>query len=159
MAQVILTSVQDAIASEIDIAAPPERVFKALTDAKELATWFADEACPAKFWNMDARKGGSYSYATAKGSYVVNGVDEFECHGDILEYDPPRLPVYTWVANWHLDKQLETVVRWELTPKGTGTHLKVTHRGLARKAIAREDYRGGWPGVFQKLKQFVERKD
>ena len=36
MASTIVTPDQDSIVGEIDIAAPPERVFKALTDAGEL---------------------------------------------------------------------------------------------------------------------------
>lgn len=153
----IVTPDLDAIISEIHIAAPAERVFAALTDPKQLALWFTDASCPVKTWRMDARRGGSYGYATGKGSHVVNGVSEFECHGEILEFDPPRLLVYTWVANWHLDKQRKTVVRWELTPSGKGTHVKVTHSGLAQEAVAREDYRGGWPGVVEKLKEFMEK--
>jgi len=157
MTTTIVTPDLDAIVSEIHIAAPAERVFAALTDPKQLALWFTDASCPVKTWRMDARRGGSYGYATGKGNHVVNGVSEFECHGEILEFDPPRLLVYTWVANWHLDKQRETVVRWELTPAGKGTHVKVTHSGLAQEAVAREDYRGGWPGVVEKLKEFVEK--
>jgi uncharacterized protein YndB with AHSA1/START domain len=147
----------DAIVSEVHIAAPAERVFAALTDPAQLALWFTDTSCPVKTWCMDARRGGSYGYATGKGSHVVNGVSEFECHGEILEFDPPRLLVYTWIANWHVDKQRKTVVRWELTPSSVGTHVKVTHSGLAQEAVAREDYRGGWPGVVEKLKEFVEK--
>jgi uncharacterized protein YndB with AHSA1/START domain len=106
---------------------------------------------------MDARKGGNYSYATKKGNFSVNGVNEFKCYGEILEIDPPRLLAYTWIANWHADKQRKTVVRWELDKKGTGTHVKVTHSGLAHEQVARDDYRGGWPGVVEKLKQFTEK--
>jgi uncharacterized protein YndB with AHSA1/START domain len=146
----------DTIVAEIDIAASPERVFHALTDSAELVQWFTDATCPVKFWKMDARKGGAYSYATENGNYTVNGVNEFECHGEILEYDPPRLLIYTWIANWHLDKQNKTIVRWELTPTATGTHVKVTHRGLAQEKVAREDYRLGWTGVVEKLKEFAE---
>jgi uncharacterized protein YndB with AHSA1/START domain len=157
MPQAVISPDQDALITEIDISAPPHRVFSALIDPKQLALWFTDASCPVKTWRMDARRGSSYGYATGKGSHVVNGVSEFECHGDILEFDPPRLLVYTWVANWHLDKQRKTVVRWELTPAGAGTHVKVTHSGLAQEAVAREDYRGGWPGVVEKLKEFVEK--
>jgi uncharacterized protein YndB with AHSA1/START domain len=157
MACTIITPNQDAIVSEIQIAAPPERVFRALSDPGELKRWFSGPECPAKSWKMDARVGGQYSYATEKGSIVVNGVSEFECHGEILECDPPRLLVYTWIANWHDDASKRTVVRWELVQKGTGTHVKVTHSGLASLPIAREDYSGGWPGVVEMLKKFVEK--
>ena len=151
-----VTPDQDAIVLEIDVAAPPGRVFEALTTSDQLARWFNDASCPVKYWRMDPRKGGAYSYATEKADFEVNGVSEFECHGEILEFDRPRLLVYTWIANWHLDKQKATVVRWELSPSANGTHVKVTHNGLAQEPAAREDYRGGWVGVVEKLKKFAE---
>jgi uncharacterized protein YndB with AHSA1/START domain len=152
----IITPNQDAIISEIQISAPADRVFKALTDGGELTRWFTSPECPVKSWNMDARIGGRYSYATEKGSIVVNGVSEFECHGEILECDPPRVLAYTWIGNWHDDPASRTVVRWDLTPSQGGTHVKVTHSGLASLPIARKDYSGGWPGVVEMLKKFVE---
>jgi len=157
MTTTIVTPDQDAIISDIQIAAPPERIFKALTDERELALWFGSPECPVKAWYMDARVGGQYSYATQQGTLVVNGVSEFECHGEILEYDPPRLLVYTWIANWHDDTMRRTVVRWELTPKQNGTHVRVTHSGLSTMPVVREDYSGGWPGVVEMLKKFVEK--
>ena len=87
---------------------------------------------------------------------MVNGVSEFECHGEIVEMDPPRLLVYSWIANWHLDQSLRTVVRWELTPVAGGTRVAVTHSGLASEEAARKDYSGGWPGVLEMLKKFTE---
>lgn len=156
MATTSVTPDQDAIVSEIEISAPPERVFKALSDAEELKRWFRNPECPPKFWTMDARVGGLYGYATEKGSSVVNGVNEFECHGEVLEYDPPQVLVYTWIANWHDDKAQRTVVRWDLSPKRGGTHVKVTHSGLRTLPVARKDYSGGWPGVVGMLKKFVE---
>jgi len=152
----IITPDQDAIITEIEINAPAARVFKALTDSKELMVWFNDPNCPVKFWNMDARLGGRYSYETKKGTVVVNGVDEFKCHGEIIEFDPPRLLVYTWLGNWHDDKQRKTVVRWELAPIGKGTKVKVTHSGLAQEPASRKDYSGGWPGAVESLKKFAE---
>jgi len=152
-----ITADNDALATEIHIAAPPDRVFKALTDAQQLKRWFTSPECPVKSWEMDACPGGHYSYSTEKGTVVVNGVSEFECHGEILEFDPPRFLTYTWIANWHDDKSRRTVVRWELTPEASGTRVKVTHSGLANENAARKDYSGGWPGVLEMLKTFVER--
>jgi uncharacterized protein YndB with AHSA1/START domain len=158
MATILVTPDQDAIVSEVQISAPAERVFCALTDAGELQQWFGSPDCPLKFWKMDARVGGKYGYATEEGSLVVNNIKAFQCHGEILEIDPPRLLVYTWIGNWHDDTSQTTVVRWELTPQSGGTHVKVTHSGLASLPIARKDYSGGWPGVMEMLKKFTERK-
>lgn len=156
MATATITPDQDAVVGEIEISAPPERVFRAPTDSAELMRWFNDTSCPVKFWEMDARRGGRYRYATEKGKVVINGVSEFECHGEILEYDPPRLLVYTWFGNWHDEKTRRTIVRWELTSKGAGTHVKVTHSGLSNEPAARKDYSGGWVGVLENLKKVTE---
>jgi uncharacterized protein YndB with AHSA1/START domain len=156
MTTTIVTPDQDAVVSEIEISAPAARVFQALTDAAELRRWFADPSCPIHRWEMDARLGGHYRYTTEKGTAVVNNVSEFECHGEILEYDPPHVLVYTWFGNWHDDVTRRTVVRWELTPTKTGTRVKVTHSGLATMPIARKDYSGGWTGAVEMLKKFIE---
>ena len=152
-----ITPDSDAIVSEIHIAAPPARVFQALTDSAALTRWFTSPDCPVKFWEMDARPSGRYRYATGKGTVVVNGVSEFECHGEILELDPPHLLVYSWIANWHDDKSRPTVVRWELAADAAGTRVKVTHSGLAQENVARKDYSGGWPEVLEMLKKFAEQ--
>jgi len=157
MANSRITENNDSIVSEIHIAAPRQRVFQALTDAQQLRRWFSSPECPVKLWEMDARPGGRYRYATEKGTIVVNGVSEFECHGEILELDPPSLLVYSWIANWHDDKSRRTVVRWELTPDATGTQVRVIHSGLAQEGVARKDYSGGWPGVLEMLKKFAEK--
>jgi len=157
MTETMVTPDLNAITCEIDIAVPPERIFRALTDSTELAKWFTNEECPTKYWRMDARKGGRYSYQTVQSTKVkVNGVDMFHCEGEITEFDPPRVLAYTWIANWHDNKNMATTVRWELTHTRSGTHVKVTHSGLASEKVARDDYRGGWPGVVEKLKAFVE---
>ena len=68
MTTTIVTPDLDALVTEIDIAAPVERVFKSLIDPAQLKRWFTGPACPVKTWNMDARLGGKYDYATGKGS-------------------------------------------------------------------------------------------
>ena len=68
-----ITPDQDAVVSEIEIAAPPGRIFQALTDGGQLMRWFTSTECPVKFWEMDPRLGGRYRYATEKGTVAVNG--------------------------------------------------------------------------------------
>jgi uncharacterized protein YndB with AHSA1/START domain len=157
MPTTFVTADQDAIVSEIHIAAPAERVFQALTDPQQLIRWWNSEECTTEFFEMDTRPGGHWRFGTKKTKLNVNGVNQFFCQGEVLEYDPPRLLAYTWIANWHDDKSRRTVVRWDLTPTKEGTHVKVTHSGLAQEAVARKDYSGGWPGVMEMLKEFVEK--
>jgi uncharacterized protein YndB with AHSA1/START domain len=156
MAQAVVTPDQDAIVSEVHIQAPAQKVFQALIDPKQLMSWWNSDECQTELFEMDTRPGGKWRFVTRKTKLNINGVSQFFCDGEVLEYDPPRLLAYTWVANWHDDKARRTVVRWELTPAKDGTHVKVTHSGLAQESVARKDYSGGWPGVLAALKQFVE---
>jgi uncharacterized protein YndB with AHSA1/START domain len=107
---------------------------------------------------MDARVGGKWHFEASDptGKMVVNGVSDFKANGEIVEYDPPRVLAYTWIANWHDKPGQSTLVRWELTPTGKGTRVKVTHSGLADLPIARKDYSGGWPGVLELLRKFLQ---
>lgn len=159
MATAIITSDQDAIVSEVEIAAPPERIFQALIDPAQAKQWGSSPNFTMKIWELDARPGGKWRFLGQDNSGKLNayGVSEFDHTGEILEIEPPRLLVYTWLANFHDDPKRETVVRWELTPTPTGTRLKVTHSGLAKEPKARKDYAGGWPGLLQAIKAFAEK--
>jgi len=156
----------DAVIVELEIAAPPERVFEALTDEKQLFTWWGSEpSVDLSAFTMDARKGGRYHYAcTPKGNqdfgpiteqFKQNGEVVFDCHGEVLEIHPPRLLVWSWIANWHKDPQHATIVRWELTPTKAGTLVRVTHSALTNEPESRKDYGSGWQGVLQLLKDFL----
>jgi uncharacterized protein YndB with AHSA1/START domain len=160
----------DSIVVEVEIEAPPERVFEALTDPKQLFAWWSKEPSNELLaFEMDARPGGRWSFRgrPAPGAnhgevgeqLERNGAREFEAHGEILEYVPPRLLVWTWIANWHEHPEHSTVVRWELAPTRTGTRVRVTHMGLTNEPISRKDYKGGWQGVLCLLQQFLQKMD
>ena len=158
MTPTMIATEQDVIVAEIQISAPAERVFTALTDPNQLQRWFhGGSECPTKTWKMDARPGGSYSYRSGSGSTAVDAIAQMECHGEIVEYDPPRVLAYTWIANWHEKPDRSTLVRWELTPQPAGTHVRVTHSGLAGLPTAYKEYSGGWSGVVESLKNHLER--
>ena len=55
-----ITPDQDAIVGEVEIAAPPEQVFRALTDPAQLIRWWGDDICKTSVWEMDARHGGKW---------------------------------------------------------------------------------------------------
>lgn len=156
MATATITADQDAVVSEITIDAPPERVFQALIDPKQVMQWWTSDDCQIEAFGFEPRRGGRWHYDTRQTKLNMNGVSKFHCEGEVLEYDPPRTLAYTWIANWHEQPAQRTIVRWELTAVASGTKVKVTHSGLANLAAARKDYSGGWPGVVEQLKKFVE---
>lgn len=148
----IVTPDQDTIISEIDIAAPPDLVFRGICDAATVRR----RAPHLDAFEMDLRVGGKWRLEIRmKAPY--HGVDVIHHDGEILQIDPPRLLVYTWFANFHSDPKHRSIVRWELTPTKSGTHVKVTHSGLKSEPAARKDYAGGWPGVLEELKVFAEK--
>jgi uncharacterized protein YndB with AHSA1/START domain len=156
MASITVTPDQDALVSEIHIAASPEQVFKALIDPKQVLKWWTSEDCPIEDFAMDPRPGGHWRYDTKQTKMNVNGISKFHCDGEVLEYDPPRVLAYSWIANWHERPAQRTVVRWELAASKGGTLLRVTHSGLADLPVSRKDYSGGWPGVVEQIKKFIE---
>lgn len=157
----------DSVVVEIEIAAPPARVFEALTDPKQLFAWWGKEPSNELLaFEMEARPGGRWSFRGRPSpgadhgevgeQLKRNGAREFEASGKILEYVPPRLLVWSWIANWHEHPTHVTTVRWELTPTRTGTHVRVTHSGLTHEPISRKDYKAGWVGVLRLLQQFLQ---
>jgi len=151
MATTVVTPDHDTIVSEIDIAAPPELVFRGICDAPTVRR----RAPQLDAFEMDLRVGGKW-HLEIRMPEPYHGVSVIRHDGEILELDPPRLLVYTWFANFHSDPKHRSIVRWELTPTKSGTHVKVTHSGLASEPAASKDYAGGWPGVLQELKVFAE---
>lgn len=152
LASIMVTPDQDTITSEIDIAAPPELVFKAICDAETVR-----RRCPQlDVFEMELRVGGQWRLEIRM-SKPRNGCSVTRHDGEILELDAPRLLVYSWFANFHNDPKSRSVVRWELTPSESGTHVKVMHSGLASEPDARADYAGGWPGVLEEIKTYAEK--
>ena len=162
-----VTTSQDAVTCEIEIAAPPERVFQALTDPKQLFTWWGKEpTVDLLSFEMNGRAGGKWrfrckpvagaSHGAVGEQLQRNRAQEFEAHGEVLEYVPPRLLVWSWIANWHEHPTQPTVVRWDLTATPGGTRVKVTHSALAQENIARKDYGTGWQGVLRLLQNYLQ---
>jgi len=138
------------IKAEIDLAVPPERVFRSLTDANELAAWWgADEMYRTKDWAIDLRPGGKWSTRTVAADGSESTVD-----GEYLEVDPPRRLVFTWRPSW--DDYAVTTIEYELRPIPSGTRLLVTHTGFGDRATAAAGTGEGWKRVLEWLGEFVE---
>lgn len=151
MATTFVTPDQDTIVSEVDIAAPADRVFKGICDAETVRRRTPNLGV----YEMDLRAGGKWRLEIRMPK-PYRGVEVIRHDGEVLEIDPPHLLVYTWFANFHTDPKHRSIVRWELTPTKSGTHVKVTHSGLASEPQACKDYAGGWPGVLEELKAWAE---
>jgi uncharacterized protein YndB with AHSA1/START domain len=164
MASTAITPDQDAINGEIFIAAPPARVFQAITDPKEMPRWWgAAGLYHITEWKADLRVGGKWS-----SDGVGADGKKFRVEGEYLEIDPPRLLVHTWFHDW--GNPWRTVVRWELEPHtvhglhpdgphraGTGTMVRIRHQGFAGHLASAREHSEGWKRVLGWLAAFAEK--
>ena len=139
------------IKAEIELAVPPERVFRSLTDAAELAMWWgADAMYRTTDWVIDLRPGGKWSTRAVGADGSEATVD-----GEYLEVDPPRRLVYTWRPSW--DDYAVTTVECQLHPIPTGTRLLVTHTGFGDRAHSAAGTGNGWRRVLDWFADYLAR--
>ncbi len=164
MATVAITPNVDAVEAEIFIAAPPERVFQAITDPAQLPRWWGQKQMyRITESKIDLRPGGKWSSA----GMGADGTS-FRVEGEYLEVDPPRLLVHTWVPSY--SEVRGTIVRWELEASevqglrptgphrmGIGTRVRLRHYGFAGNGKAATDHANGWTRVLAWMQSFVER--
>ena len=165
MATASVTPDQDTVFAEIFVAAPPERVFQAITDPSQVTQWWGHkDMYRTTEWHSDLRPGGKW---TSMG--VGADGSQFRVEGEYLEVDPPRLLVHTWKPSWAADLP-RTVVRWELEPRGvhglqhggpqkvgTGTVVRVRHSGFAGNVQQATSHGEGWKRVFSWMQLFLEK--
>ena len=61
MATSAVTPDNDAVVAEVFIAAPPERVFQAITDPKQMPLWWGQQGLyRVTEWKADLRPGGKW---------------------------------------------------------------------------------------------------
>jgi uncharacterized protein YndB with AHSA1/START domain/catechol 2,3-dioxygenase-like lactoylglutathione lyase family enzyme len=139
------------IVEEIEIAAPPTRVFAALTDPVQLLAWWGDRRTfPSTHWELDARVGGRW-LSRWRGPDGAS----FALGGEILEIDPPRVLAYSWWDERYPGLS-HTIVRYQLTPTAVGTRVTLTHDGFDAVRADFADYNGGWPSVMRSLRAHAE---
>lgn len=124
----------DCVRASVEIEAPPEEVFEALTDPAQLEEWWGTpDSYRTSDWRIEPRPGGEWSVRTERADGSQAAV-----HGVYRVVDPPRSLEFTWAASW--DDFAETTVRFDLEPatvRGvSGTRLTVTHTGHAALAAS-----------------------
>lgn len=163
MATATITPDQNVVLAEIFVAAPPARVFQAISDPTQLPKWWGQSGLyHVTKSTMDVRPGGKW-----RTDGVGADGKPFYVEGEYLEVDPPRLLVHTWIGSYSPEK---TVVRWELEPhsvhglhtngprkSGTGTLVRVRQEGFAGNLESATAHSEGWKRVLGWLEAFVEK--
>lgn len=140
---------QGAILARIEIAAPPERVFRALT-TEELSKWWGSaEMYRVTAFEIDLRVGGGW-----RSDGVGADGTPFHVGGKVLELEPPRKLVQTWEPSWDAEAP-PTTVSYLLDPIETGTRVTVRHTGFGTRTAACESHASGWERVLSWLVSHV----
>jgi uncharacterized protein YndB with AHSA1/START domain len=140
----------------IELAAPPDRVWKALTRADEIAAWF-------QVTIEGALAPGADLWMTSV--HPQSSGQRFRVR--IVEMDPPRR--FSW--EWHpgaIDPAVDyareprTTVTFTLEPTARGTRLTLSETGfdeiaLARRAKVFKDNSDGWAEVLTWFQTHVEK--
>ena len=130
---------EGVILARVEIAAPPERVFRALTTEELTKWWGADELYRTTAFVMDLRPGGRWR---------TDGVGKngpFHVEGEVVEVDPPRRLVHTWKPAWDT---AATLVSYTLDAIPGGTRVTLRHSGFGGRADACEGHAHGWERVL-----------
>lgn len=127
-----------SVVVEREIPHPPEKIWRALTQPHLIAEWLMKN-----------------DFAPVKGHGFTLSGDWGSVDCRVLSVEPNKTLSYTWDA-----MGLESVVTWTLTPKGTGTHLRMEQMGF--KPDQQQAFQGaqyGWQKFFGSLEQVLARAD
>lgn len=137
---------QDSISKEHYFAHPIDKVWRAITLAEEISTWFIKA-------DFKAEKGYQYTFEASEEQ------DCTEITGQVKEAEPYTL-IYTWILQ---DTTVETVVKWQLQESDSGTKLYLEHSGISGyegdTAISLfKNYSGGWQACVEELTKYLAQE-
>jgi uncharacterized protein YndB with AHSA1/START domain len=144
----------DRVQKQVELKAPIERVWRALTDYKEFGQWF-----------MVNLEGPFVVGKTVKGRITYPGFDH-KLELVVQKMEPPHLFSYHWHP-FALDekrdysKEAPTLVEFKLQKIAGGTLLTVTESGFDSIPADRHDeafrmHEGGWAEQMGNIKKFVQ---
>jgi uncharacterized protein YndB with AHSA1/START domain len=136
-----------SVVMEREIAHPPEKVWRALTQPHLIAEWLMqNDFKPARGHRFNLR-------GQAYGDW--NGIIDCE----VLAIEPNKALSYTWESG-NGPLRVTSVVTWTLTPTNTGTHLRMEQSGF--RSDQPQNYAGakyGWQTFLAKLEDVLAKTD
>jgi uncharacterized protein YndB with AHSA1/START domain len=146
--------VENQIKKQIEIAAPVSRVWRTLTDSRQLGEWFLVK--------MD----GPFVAGQPVGGQITHpGYEHVRMEIVVMAIEPETLFSYTWHP-YSIDPKVDysneesTLVEFRLEATAGGTLLTVTETGFdkipaARRAVAFRMNDGGWAQQVKNIQAYV----
>ena len=132
----------DQFATEVDLPAPPEEVFRHLTEPTAMIRWMGQHAV------LEPVPGGAFEAD-------INGVP---VRGQYLEVEAPRRVVVSWgVAGNPVMPPGATEVEFTLTPIPGGTRMRLVHRRLPPSQA--QVHAAGWSHFLARLASAAAGKE
>jgi uncharacterized protein YndB with AHSA1/START domain len=145
----------DRIEKEIELRAPIERVWQALTDSNEFGTWFRVK--------LD---GPFVAGQITTGHITYPGYEHLKWQVRVKQMEAPRLFSFEWHPyavdpNVDYSQEPATLVEFRLEPTATGTRLTVVESGFDALPSRRRDEAWrmndhGWSVQMQNIQTHVE---
>jgi uncharacterized protein YndB with AHSA1/START domain len=131
--------------------APRSVVFRAWTDPKQLAQWWAPEGFSMAFLEMDVRPGGAWR----KCMRSPDGIDYWR-HGVYQEIVEPERLVFTYISDDPVsDPDHETIVTITFADQGDKT-LMTFRQAEFESVAARDSHQGGWTSCMVRFTAYLE---
>ncbi len=132
------------ILEQFEIAAPPSKVFRALTQPLELTKWMLESA------TISLRPGTQYWFTWGGG---------YSHEGRVLAVKNGRSITLSWPQGTPRKPLGETKVRFTIRPKGKGSVLVLRHSGFGTGLAWVQTYAlsaSGWAYYLMNLKSVLE---
>jgi uncharacterized protein YndB with AHSA1/START domain len=131
---------------EVEIAATPAQVWKAITDAEQIVNWFSLHA----------------ESKPVVGGEIVYQWNDLRCPCRIQQLEPEKHLRTTWSELTAASDPTKTplLVDWTLESRAGKTILRLVHSGFGRDASFDAEYDGtkrGWHFELASLKHWLER--
>ena len=133
----------------VEIAAGPERVFRALSSKEITEWWVRPGVFDAREWSGDVRVGGRWRTAgMSRGQPYVQ-------EGEFLEVESPRRLVHTWDGAGK--PAAPSTVTYLLERIEGGTRLTLRQAGFASREMCNA-FALGWETSFERLAKILAPK-
>jgi uncharacterized protein YndB with AHSA1/START domain len=146
----------NSIEKHVELDAPIERVWRALTDHREFGEWFRVKL-----------EGPFAPGQVSRGHITYPGFEHLAWEATVVKMEKPHFFSFTWhpyAVDPKVDysKETPTLVEFRLEASGNGTRLTVTESGFDKlprhrmpKAMRMNE--GGWAEQMKNIKAHVER--
>lgn len=140
------------IIATVEVPAPPERVFRALTTSEVERWWGHPGFYRQEEWKADLRLCGEWSVTVRFADGSTNGGA-----GEFAEIDPPHKLVMTRKFEKHpLLGTRETTITYRLEPVANGTRVTVRDEGFIGRSEAAYGNAEHWERVLGWLQSYLQ---